>query len=61
MEQIINIKDNIVMKDKINNADASIVQVGAVSPAGLCVPSVNFISSDIKILFEDDLEFKPKC
>ena len=34
MQQVINIKDNITMMDQINMADATFVQVGAVSPAG---------------------------
>ena len=34
MKQVINIENNINMKDKIDKVDATFVQVGAVSPAG---------------------------
>ena len=60
MQQIINIKDNIIMMDQINMADATLAQVGEVSPAGPTAPSVNVISQDAKILFGDDTELQPK-
>ena len=59
MQQVINIKDNITMMDQINMADATLPQVGVVSPAGPTAPSVNVISQDAKILFGDDTELEP--
>ena len=59
VEQTVIVKDNINMRYQIDKADPIVKQLSAVGAVAVAAPSLESNCQDQKILFCNDLEFRP--